>query len=87
LDTNTVKLSGVFFVDSSKVVKDRKHHYIQKQWPKQESLIPGQKNVVSTPLINTEKVHLPLSHIKLGFIKKFGQGNGSKWRWIYVFEK
>jgi hypothetical protein len=34
---------------------DIKHHYIQKQWPKRESLIPGQKNV-TTPLINPEEV-------------------------------
>jgi hypothetical protein len=35
--------------------RDRKHHHIQKQWPKRESLIPGQKNV-NTPLINPEEV-------------------------------
>jgi hypothetical protein len=28
--------------------RDRKHHYIQKQWPKREYLIPGQKNLVKT---------------------------------------
>ena len=34
---------------------DRKYHYIQKRWSKQESLILGQKNLVNTPLINLEK--------------------------------
>jgi hypothetical protein len=34
---------------------DRKHHYIQQRWSKRESLIPGQKNVVNTPLINPEE--------------------------------
>jgi hypothetical protein len=32
-------------------------------------LIPGQKNVLNTPLINREKVYLPPLHTKLGLIK------------------
>lgn len=46
----------------------------KKQWPKRESLIPGHKNVVNTPLVNTEKVYLPLQHMKLTH-KKFRPGN------------
>jgi hypothetical protein len=38
----------------SGIVTGRKHHYIQKQWPKSEELIPGQKTA-NTTLINTEK--------------------------------
>jgi len=34
-------------------------------------LIPGQKNVINTSLINPEKVYLPLLHIELGRIKNF----------------
>jgi len=26
--------------------RDKKNHYIKKEWPKRESLTPGQKNVV-----------------------------------------
>jgi hypothetical protein len=26
--------------------RDRKPHYVQREWPKQESLIPGQENLV-----------------------------------------
>jgi len=48
---------------------DRKHHYIQKQWHKRKSLIPGQENAVNTPLINHEKNYLPPLHIKLRLIK------------------
>jgi hypothetical protein len=51
--------------------RDRKHHYIQKQWPKRESLIPGEKNAVNTPFVSIEKVYLPPQHIKLGLIKNF----------------
>jgi hypothetical protein len=36
-----------------------------------ESLIPGQKNVVNTPLINPENIYTPPVHIKLGLIKNF----------------
>jgi hypothetical protein len=50
----------------------------KEKWPKQESLIPGQKNAVNTPLINPEKVYLPLLHIKLGHTKKLRQCHGSK---------
>jgi hypothetical protein len=45
-----------FFCESD--IKDRKHHYVQKQWPKRESLILGPKNLVSNPLITPEKVYL-----------------------------
>jgi hypothetical protein len=51
---------------------DRKHHYIQKQGPKQEALILAQTNVINTPLINPEK-SLPPLRIKLGLIL---QGKG-----------
>jgi len=51
----------------------RKHYYTQKQWPKREPFISGQKNVTNTELINPEKVYLPLLHIRLGIIK-FRQG-------------
>jgi hypothetical protein len=47
-----------------------------------QPLIPGQKNVVNTPLMNPEKAYLPSLQIKLGLIK-----NGSTLRWIFVFEK
>ena len=49
---------------------DRKHNYIQKPVASRESLIPGQKNVVNTPLINPENIYTPPLHIKLGLIKK-----------------
>jgi hypothetical protein len=33
--------------------RDRKIHYIKKEWPKRKSLSPGQKNVKSAPLVNS----------------------------------
>jgi len=55
----------------------RKNYYIQKQWPKREPFIPGQKNVTDNLLINPEKVYLPTLHIRLGLIK-ISSRRGSK---------
>jgi hypothetical protein len=68
--------------------RDRKHNYIQKQGPKRESLIPGQKNAANTPLMNPEKIYLPSVHIILGFTKHFDQNSAgfmylkNKFSWI-----
>ena len=53
------------------VGRNRKIHYIQKEWPKREALIPGTKNVKSLPLVSPEKIYLPPLHIKLGLMKMF----------------
>ena len=53
--------------------RDRKHHCIQKQWPKQETFILRQKNVVNTPLINPENIYVPPLHFRLDLIKKVRQ--------------
>ena len=45
--------------------RDRKNHYIKKQWPKREALTVGEKNVVSQALVKPEKVYLLPVHIKL----------------------
>jgi len=55
--------------------RDRKYNYVQKQWPKLESLILGQKNAVNTPLINPEQVYLPPVHVTLGLRKNFDQNS------------
>jgi len=48
--------------------RDKKNHYVSKQWPKRTSLTPGEKNVVNFPLVLPENIFLPL-HIKLGLMK------------------
>ena len=40
--------------------RDRQNHYIKKDWPKRESLTPGQKIVVSQPLVASEKINFLL---------------------------
>ena len=51
--------------------RDRKNHYIKKEWPKRESLTPGQKNVVQLSPVNTDIIILPSLHIKFGLFKNF----------------
>ena len=46
-------------------------HYIKQEWPKRESLTPGQKNVVHPSLVNSDMIILPSLHIKLGLVKNF----------------
>ena len=54
--------------------RDKKNHYVNILWPKRTSLTPGEKNVLSPPLVLQEKIYLPSSHIKLGLMKIFVKG-------------
>ena len=51
--------------------REGKNHYIQKDWPKRNELIPGMKNVTHFPLVGQENILLPPLHIKLGLMKNF----------------
>ena len=51
--------------------RDKKNHYIKKEWPKRVSLTPGQKNVVHPLLVLSDMITLPSLHIKLGLSKNF----------------
>lgn len=51
--------------------RDRKNHWIKKEWPKRENLLVGQKNIISQALVEPEKIILPPLHIKLGLMKQF----------------
>jgi len=54
--------------------RDKKNHYVNKLWPKRTSLMPGEKNVVNTPLVLLEKIYLSSLHIKLGLMKNYVRG-------------
>ena len=47
-----------------------------KEWPKHESLMPGQKNVVHLSQVNSDMIILPSLRIKLGLFKKFFKALG-----------
>jgi len=51
--------------------KDKKNHYIKKEWPKRKSLTPGQKNVTHPSLVNSDMIILPSLHMKLALFKNF----------------
>jgi len=54
--------------------RDKKNHHVNKLWPKRTSLTPGEKNVVSLPLVLPDKIFLPPLHIKLGPVKNVVKG-------------
>ena len=49
--------------------RDKKNHYVKKEWPKHESLTAGRKNVVHPSLVNSNMIILPSLHMKLGLFK------------------
>lgn len=49
----------------------RNLHYVKKEWPLRERLVPGQKNVQRDALVDPKLVLLPPLHIKLGLMKQF----------------
>jgi len=51
-----------------------KNYYVNKLWPERTSLTPGEKNVISPPLVLPEKIYLPPLHIKQGLVKNFVKG-------------
>ena len=51
--------------------RDRKKHYVKKKWPKRQNFLPGDKNVLHSPLVDPLLVLLPPLHIKLGLMKNF----------------
>jgi hypothetical protein len=51
--------------------RDKKNHYIQKEWPKRETFTLGEKNIVHPPLVNSGVILLPPLHIMLGLFKNF----------------
>jgi hypothetical protein len=44
-------------------------HYKRRDWPSQQSLEPGTKNVQLLPLVESSNILLPPLHIKLGLMK------------------
>ena len=68
--------------------RDKKNHYVKGLWPKRTSLTPGEKNVVSPPLVLPENIFLPPLHIKLGLMKNFVKGTDKTGRGLqYVRNK
>ena len=68
--------------------RNKKNHYVNKPWPKRTSLTPDEKNVVSPPLVLSEKMFLTPLHIKLSLMKNLVKGmNKTGRRFQYVRNK
>ncbi|KAG0720826.1 Pyruvate dehydrogenase phosphatase regulatory subunit, mitochondrial [Chionoecetes opilio] len=51
--------------------RDRAQHYVKKEWPAREQLVPGARNIINEPLVDREKILIPPLHLKLGLMKQF----------------
>ena len=46
--------------------RDRERHWIQKEWPKRDTLEQSMPNVIHNPIVSRDKIIFPPLHIKLG---------------------
>ena len=51
--------------------RDGERHWIQKEWPKRDTLERGMPNVIHNPIVSRDKIIFPPLHIKLGLMKQF----------------
>ena len=51
--------------------RDRAQHYVKKDLPAREQLVPWARNIINEPLVEREKILIPLLHVKLGLMKQF----------------
>ena len=49
----------------------KSQHWVKDVCPARNSLKLGNKNIINEPLVEPEKIILPLLHIKLGLMKQF----------------
>jgi hypothetical protein len=54
--------------------RDKKNQYVNKVRPKRTSLTPGEKSVLSPPLVLPEKIFLSPLHMKMGLMKNILKG-------------
>ena len=53
--------------------RDCERHWIQKEWPKSDTLKRGMPNVIYNPIVSRDKIIFPSLHIKLGLMKQFAK--------------
>ena len=46
-------------------------HWVKMDWPAREDLAVGNKSIINEPLVNRDRIILPLLPIKLGLMKQF----------------
>ncbi|QQP52342.1 Uncharacterized protein FKW44_004467 [Caligus rogercresseyi] len=50
---------------------DRVQHYVKKEWPARDQLVPGAKNIIHEPFVDREKILISPLRLKLGLMKQF----------------
>ena len=51
--------------------RDKINHWIKREWPLRESLLPGYRNILHPALVDRSNMILSTLHIKLGLMKQF----------------
>ena len=49
----------------------RTEHYVRKHWPARDEIEQAKHNIKQKPLLQSDRIHLPPLHIKLGLFKQF----------------
>ncbi|QQP48986.1 Uncharacterized protein FKW44_009484 [Caligus rogercresseyi] len=42
--------------------RDRVQHYVKKEWPARDQLVPGARNIIHEPFVDREKILIPPLH-------------------------
>ncbi|KAJ8666017.1 hypothetical protein QAD02_007679 [Eretmocerus hayati] len=51
--------------------RSKEEHYVRKVCPPRQQMIPGQKNVQASPLVDRDKIVSPPLYIESGIVKNF----------------
>ena len=66
----------------------RIEHYVHKHWPARDEIKQGKPNIKQKPLLQSDRIHLPLLHIKLGLFKQFVKAlDKDSFAFAYLAEK
>ena len=49
----------------------RTEQYVRKHWPARDEIKQGRHNIKQKPLLQSDRIHLPPLHIKVGLFKQF----------------
>ena len=66
----------------------RTEHYVHKHWPARDEIEQGKHNFKQKPLLQSDRIHLPPLHIKLGLFKQFVKAlDKDSFAFAYLAEK
>ena len=66
----------------------RTEHYVRKHWAARDEIELGKHNIKQKPLLQSDKIHLPPLHIKLGLFKQFVKAlDKNSFAFTYLAEK